>query len=150
MKTILILLTMIFRHASADDSQHGRYISLYSFEQTVDRLKTVLKEKNIKVFCIIDHAGEATQAGLDLRPTRLFIIGNPKVGTALMQEDQETGIDLPLKVLVYSDKDGHTIVLYKKLLPIADARQLKNTHKVAATIDSSMNVLIKHVSQERP
>jgi uncharacterized protein (DUF302 family) len=49
---------------------------------------------------------------LPLGPTTVLIFGNAQAGTKLMQIDQRIGIDLPLKLLVWSDKDGKTYVSY--------------------------------------
>ena len=72
----------------------------------MDRLLAALAERNMTVFARIDHAAGAASAGLTLRPTEVVIFGNPKGGTALMQDRQTAGIDLPLKALVWQDADG--------------------------------------------
>ena len=54
----------------------------------------------------IDHAAHAAHRGLALRPTELIIFGNPAVGTALMQDEQTCGIDLPMKALAWQDASG--------------------------------------------
>jgi uncharacterized protein (DUF302 family) len=40
--------------------------------------------QGIKLFVPIDHSGEAAKAGMQMRPTKLLIFGNPKAGTPLM------------------------------------------------------------------
>jgi uncharacterized protein (DUF302 family) len=80
--------------------------SRYSFEETVAKLESMLKEKGIKLFTIIDHSGEAANAGLSMPPTRVLIFGNPKGGTPLMLAAPSTAIDLPLKILVAEDAQG--------------------------------------------
>ena len=60
----------------------------------------------------IDHTAAAAQVGLDLRPTEVLIFGNPKGGTPIMQDAQTSGIDLPLKVLVWEDAEGKTWIGY--------------------------------------
>ncbi len=52
----------------------------------VDRLLAALAKRNMTVFARIDHAAGAASAGLSLRPTEVVIFGNPKGGTALMQD----------------------------------------------------------------
>jgi uncharacterized protein (DUF302 family) len=64
------------------------------------------------VFAWIDHAEGATAVGLPLRPTEVLIFGNAKGGTPLMQAVQTTGIDLPLKALVWQDAAGDTWLSY--------------------------------------
>ena len=41
--------------------------------------------------------------GLEMKPTKLLIFGNPKAGTPLMLASPSTAIDLPLKMLVWED-----------------------------------------------
>ena len=41
--------------------------------------------------------------GLEMKPTKLLVFGNPKAGTPLMLASPVTAIDLPLKMLVWED-----------------------------------------------
>jgi uncharacterized protein (DUF302 family) len=42
----------------------------------------------------------------------VLIFGNPKLGTPLMLKNQEIGLDLPLKVLVFQAENGATQIAY--------------------------------------
>lgn len=75
-------------------------------------MEAVLQAKGVKVFDLIDHSGEAAEAGLSLRPTKLLIFGNPKAGTPLMVAAPSIAIDLPLKILVWEDAGGSVCVSY--------------------------------------
>ena len=81
-------------------------------KETMNRLEAEVKAKGMTVFARIDHAAGAANVGLSLRPTELLIFGNAKAGTPLMQSVQTTGIDLPLKALVWQDASGHTWLSY--------------------------------------
>jgi uncharacterized protein (DUF302 family) len=83
-----------------------------SVDGTVDKLKGILQEKGVKLFAVIDHSGEAKAAGLEMRPTKLLIFGNPKAGTPLMIASPSIAIDLPLKILVAEDAQGRVWVSY--------------------------------------
>ena len=85
-------------------------VSRHSFDQTVTRLQSLLQEKGIKLFCLIDHSGEAAAAGLEMRPTRVFLFGNPKAGTPLMVAAPTTALDLPLKILIAESAAGEVLV----------------------------------------
>ena len=74
--------------------------------RTVARLEQAARDRSITVFATIDHAANARAAGLTLRPTVVLIVGNPQVGTRLMECAQEAAIDLPLKLLVWEDANG--------------------------------------------
>jgi uncharacterized protein (DUF302 family)/uncharacterized membrane protein YidH (DUF202 family) len=80
--------------------------SSHTVDQTVEKLETILQSKGVKLFALIDHSGEAEKAGMQMRPTKLLIFGNPKAGTPLMVASPGIAIDLPLKILVAEDADG--------------------------------------------
>ena len=80
-------------------------LSPWSVSDTVSRLVEVLESKGVKVFAVIDHSGEAANAGLELRDTKVVIFGSPAAGTPVMQAAPLAALDLPLKVLVWADGD---------------------------------------------
>ena len=84
----------------------------HSVDQTVDKLEGILQEKGVKLFALVDHSGEAKMVGLQMRPTKLLIFGNPKAGTPLMIAAPSIAIDLPLKILVWEDADSKTCLSY--------------------------------------
>ena len=98
--------------------------STFSAEETADRLKQAATQGGATVAADIDHAAAAAGAGLELRPTRVLLIGNPRAGTPLMQASQTTGIDLPLKFLIYEDAGGQVRLAYNS------ARYLKHRHRI--------------------
>jgi uncharacterized protein (DUF302 family) len=79
---------------------------------TVARLTELLADKGLKVFDVIDQRAEARAAGLDLRETVLVVFGNPAAGTKVMDAAPLSGLDLPLKILVWAGEDGSTKVSY--------------------------------------
>jgi uncharacterized protein (DUF302 family) len=86
--------------------------SSYGPQETVDKLEAAIKAKGLTVFAQIDHAAGATAVGLPLRPTQVIIFGNAKGGTPLMQSAQTSGLDLPLKALVWQDASADTWLSY--------------------------------------
>jgi uncharacterized protein (DUF302 family) len=86
--------------------------SNYSVDGTVERLKGILQAKGITLFALVDHSGEAAKAGMKMRPTKLFIFGNPKGGTPVMLAAPSSAIDLPLKILVWEDVQGKVWITY--------------------------------------
>ena len=78
-------------------------LSNHSVDDTVERLKAMLQASGAVLFGLVDHSGEAEKVGLEMKPTKLLIFGNPKAGTPLMLASPSTAIDLPLKMLVWED-----------------------------------------------
>ncbi len=98
--------------------------SLFSVDETVAKIEATAKARGLTIFARIDHSGEAEKAGMKMRNTKLIILGNPKGGTPLMAKSARSAIDLPLKVLVWEQAPGDTIVT------INDYRQFGTRHDI--------------------
>ena len=117
-------------------------VSRHAARDTLDRLLAALAKRAMTVFARVDHAAGAANAGLSLRPTEVVLFGNPKGGTALMQDRQTAGIDLPLKALVWEDADGKVWLSYNDVhwiaqrhgLGAASAGAVEATSKALAAI----------------
>lgn len=86
--------------------------SPYSVEETVSHMTSLLQARDVKIFAVVDHSGEAARVGLSMRPTKLMIFGNPTAGTPVMLAAPGAAIDLPLKALVWEDEHGKVWVSY--------------------------------------
>ena len=98
-------------HYSGASPELTTKISPRPVAETVARLQSLAEAKGMKVFAVIDHSGEAEKAGLELRETKVVIFGSPRAGTPVMAAAPLAALDLPLKVLIWSD-DGQTRVTY--------------------------------------
>jgi uncharacterized protein (DUF302 family) len=87
-------------------------LSPRSVADTVARLTDLLAAKNQKLFAVIDQRAEARQAGLDLRDTTLVIFGSPAAGTPVMDAVPLSALDLPLKVLIWADREQAKVSYY--------------------------------------
>ncbi len=113
-----------------------------SFEDTCDSLKAVLENNpNLNIFASVDHKENALKNGLDLNPTRLFIFGNPKLGTPLMHNKQTIALDLPQKMLVWEDTNGMVHVSYNDPRFLAKRHKIKGNTQVIRTIANALDNL---------
>ena len=113
-----------------------------AFEETVVALQKTLNSKGITVFATIEHHKAAETVGESMSPATVLIVGNPKVGTALMQENLLLAIELPLKILIY--EEGKTVnIRYEKVAAIAEKYHIKQNFSTAEKIDAVMLQLIK-------
>jgi uncharacterized protein (DUF302 family) len=86
--------------------------SHHSVDDTVDKLKAILKSKGVTLFALVDHSGEAEKVGMKMPSTKLLIFGNPKGGTPLMLAAPSAALDLPLKILIAEDSEGKVWISY--------------------------------------
>jgi uncharacterized protein (DUF302 family) len=91
----------------------------------VARLVDLVAERDLKLFAVIDHSGEAEAKGLELRDTKVVIFGSPEAGTPVMVATPLVALDLPLKVLVWED-GGQAKVSYTAPSALADRYHLSD------------------------
>jgi uncharacterized protein (DUF302 family) len=115
--------------------------SQYSVPETIDRIEKAVTAKGMKIFARINHAGEAKNVGLDMRPTELLIFGNPKGGTALMVARPTAAIDLPMKALAWEDKAGNVWLTYNS------PELLSERHGMPADLTSKLEPVGKLLEQ---
>jgi uncharacterized protein (DUF302 family) len=108
--------------------------SRYTVSQLMDRLRESMKAHGIKVFAHLDFSADASAEGLALRPTQMLIAGNPKAGTPLIEAKPSVAIDLPLKVLAWTEA-GQTFVAYN------DPEYLRRRHAFPESLGKNISGL---------
>jgi uncharacterized protein (DUF302 family) len=98
--------------------------SQFGHAATLTRLIAAVEEHGMTVFAHIDHAAGARAVGMELADEDVLLVGNPRAGTPLMQSDPQVGIELPLRILVWTEPDG-------VMLAYHDPRELADRYEVA-------------------
>lgn len=98
--------------------------SPFGLDDALRRFEALLRQRGIALFAHIDQAAEAARVGLSLRPTHLFVFGNPRAGTPLMVAAPLVALELPLKLLVWQDEDGQVWLTYQDAAFVAQRYQL--------------------------
>ena len=120
--------------------------SRYSVGETLDRLTAAITSVGLLVFARINHASNAEEVGLKLRPTELLIFGHPRGGTPLMQDKQTAGIDLPVKALAWEDEEGKVWLTYNEAAWLATRHGLgANSKNAIEAIEAGMATLASSV-----
>jgi uncharacterized protein (DUF302 family) len=117
-------------------------LSSRSVDETVAAFLELLHSQGLQLFDVIDQQKAARDAGLDLRPTTLILFGNPKAGTPVMEAAPLSALDLPLKVLIWTDGDQTTV---SYVAPDALARRYHLTPELRdslAGIDALTDALV--------
>ena len=118
--------------------------SRFSVSDTLNRLENVIRTKDLAVFTIIDHSGEAEKVGLKMQEAKLVIFGSPKAGTPLMVASPLLALDLPLKALVWKDNEGRVWVSYNSVSYLANRFNIPsnltvNIAGIDAVIDTALS-----------
>ena len=111
-KSMIALLSLLFSLSAQAADGMIEMKSAHSAADTATRLVAVIETRKLNLFARIDHAAGAKKIDKMLRPTEVFIFGNPMGGTPLMECAQSIGIDLPLKMLIWQTAEGNVMVGY--------------------------------------
>lgn len=141
MRSLLATLLLTSLAAAAQNDGMVRVRSTRDFSQTVSALDSAITAANLRIFGRVDHAANARGVSLDLRPTTVFIFGNPQVGTRLMQCEQTIAIDLPLKVLVWEDSTKAVFVGYEPPARLAERHRVQGCREVIDRIATVLGAL---------
>ena len=115
-------------------------ISTQNFDDTYNTLKTTIDNNpNLKIIAEVNHQENASNVGLELRPTRLIIFGNPNLGTPLMQNKATTAIDLPQKMLVWEAEDGAINVSYNTPDFLKLRHNIQDNDTILETINNALD-----------
>lgn len=109
-----------YTQISPMDSLSGNGIetikSAKNYEETVVSVQKMIENnENLSLFESKDFSKDAEAIGTKLKPLHLFVFGNPKIGTELMQQNPNFSIDLPLKVLIEKDENADVFVHFQNL-----------------------------------
>lgn len=115
MRILMALVMGVFLAgtAVAGDSGIIRKEASGGVVETMDKLQATLEGAGLTIFARVDHGAGAQGVGEDIGASELLIFGNPKLGTQVMLDDRTAALFLPMKIAVYEDETGQTIVAYE-------------------------------------
>jgi len=145
----LLLFSLSFSTSYADNGLVTK-ASAYNVTETTDRLVAIIKKKGITLFARINHAQGAKDAGLTLLPTELVIFGKPQLGNPIMILDPRLAIDLPLKALIWEDKEGKVWLSYNSPVYIAQRHSIPEQHPIIKKMTGALDKLSDYATKATP
>jgi uncharacterized protein (DUF302 family) len=126
--------------ATTTEPDAKEYLSSLAFQSTIDRLVAAIEKAGMSVFARIDHAAGAKEVGMTMPPTVVLLYGNPKGGTPIMLASPVAALDLPLRVLVREDSQGHALVSFHPIAAVL--RRAGVPDDLATRLEPAQRVLI--------
>jgi uncharacterized protein (DUF302 family) len=149
-KTILAIAALVLILFPGCENKRGAFISTvkcsHPVEENVKNFEKILEENGLSIFQVIDHAQNAKNAEMLLEPTTLVVFGNPKMGTALMKCNQSMGMDLPLRMLFYTDYEGNHWLSYTNPEYYSLKHNIKD--KKCLAIINKINIALQTLAEE--
>ncbi len=110
-----------------------------SVDATVFSLRTAILNAEFVIPLEIEFGAEGKRRKRKLPETTLLVFGNPRVGTQLMQNQQEIGLDLPQKFLVFEDRRGHVHIAYNDPFFIAQRAGIQGLDPLLTNIANALS-----------
>ena len=119
-----------------------------SVAQTIDGLRHLIADRGFTVFNVIDHSGVAERAGVQMPDSKLVMFGKPAAGASVMVASPLAGLDLPLKVLVWEDRNGAVSVSYNS--PVFLAQRYDVEGALRAPFDAVESIVEAVLDETHP
>lgn len=113
MRSLIAALAVFLSFSSAYGGELVTKISPHSVDATMARLEAAVEAAGAKVFAKVDHAAGAASIGNTLPDNQVLIFGNPRIGTPVMAYNGAAGLDLPLRIAIFTGEDARTRVVYR-------------------------------------
>jgi uncharacterized protein (DUF302 family) len=124
--------------------------SVYQIDETIERLKKDVAAKGIVFFQEIDQAELAAGAGVKLPRSTLLVFGNPPLGTLFLTSNPLSGLDWPVRLLVFEDTLGQVWTAYTDFSWIAHRYGIKDRDTQFATASGVIASITSSVAQRSP
>ncbi|WP_026837591.1 DUF302 domain-containing protein [Gillisia sp. JM1] len=116
--------------------------SAQDFESTYNALENAIaSNENLSIVVQLDHQANAASVGLELRPTKIIVFGNPNLGSPLMQNKQTIGLDLPQKMLVWEDENAVVKISYNDPFFLAIRYNIEGNEDILDQISTALTNL---------
>lgn len=106
---VFVVAFLIAGSAAAEDYVVKQ--SSLSVADAAAKIEAAIEAAPPMLMAKIDHGANAKKAGLELGDSILLVLGAPKVGTPIMQANPMAGLELPAKILIWSE-GGQTRIGY--------------------------------------
>ena len=110
----------------AADSGVIRLKSTHDVDETVKRLKADIAAKGIRFFSETDQSELGKAVGIPVNRSVLIEFGNPPLGVQFLTATPYSGLDWPVRMLVFADADGGVWIAYTDFAYIGHRHAMKD------------------------
>jgi uncharacterized protein (DUF302 family) len=110
------------------------------------RIKAAEGAEELMIFSVFDHGAALNMVGAR-RNAKQYLIGNPLTAIQMSQHDVRAALYAPLRVLVYEQKAGQTIVEYDQPSSLFGQFGCEDVTHVALTLDRKLDQVIAQAAE---
>lgn len=109
--------------------------------ETICRLNAVARANGMKVIAHIDQTACAENAGVKMRRTDLLIFDPWEDAGSMIKLKQTIALDLPLKILVWEDELGNTLLSYNDLAWVAHRHGVSQADSIVDAASEALRLI---------
>jgi uncharacterized protein (DUF302 family) len=83
-----------------------------TIDQLLRRAVTRIEALGLEVYAVIDHSGDAAEAGVTMPDTKLVLFGTTPDLAGLVRAHPQLAIELPLRLLIFENDEGDVLIGY--------------------------------------
>ncbi|WP_447979965.1 DUF302 domain-containing protein [Candidatus Nitrospira bockiana] len=117
-----------------------------SVEDTVGRLKKVVAGNDMMVMGELHQGKVLSMTGLNVQSESLFV-GSPTVGKKLFTVEPGAGVVVPVRINIYQDAQGTTVVSYAKPSALLSTFGNPEVTNVGQMLDGKLQNMVKMLGQ---
>jgi uncharacterized protein (DUF302 family) len=84
-------------------------------EKTVEALRNALRSNAITEYAVVDHGHDMAAAGAPAFAAWTLVFGNPAAGSKLLAQNLAAAVDIPLRLAVISQEQGHSEIVLRNM-----------------------------------
>jgi uncharacterized protein (DUF302 family) len=111
------------------------------------RIKAAEGAQGLMIFSILDHGAALNMIGAH-RKAKQYLIGNPSTAIQMTQHDIRAALYAPLRVLVYEQAPGQTIVEYDQPSSLFGQFGRAEVTRVAVSLDRALEQAIAQAAEQ--
>lgn len=100
--------------AAAESAARIDAVSKSNFDKTAKQLETAIKRRGMMVVATLDHQNMLRMVGASVGGSKTLEFGKPDMMKKVIPSTPEAGLEMPMKIYVYEEADGKTVLSYLK------------------------------------
>jgi uncharacterized protein (DUF302 family) len=131
------------------DVTDGKYASEVASTKDKDdfeeRARSFEADSGFMRFLSLNHSGFLTLMGAPAK-VRQYTIGNPLIAATMLQHDVGAALNVPVRLVVYEDRDGRTRLGYDRPSSLMDRLGNLKLRAAARQLDAKLAALAERVT----
>lgn len=139
---LTVALLVFFFIGCGDNKQNSLMVTVdshYSMQDTIERFTKAIIKKGYTVTETTDHTKRAKNENIYLHPTLALTLDNPKVFSALLTCNPSLAIDIPIRVVAYSQLGGAVKFSYTQPEYWSLKHNIKDKNCIAVILEMTRN-----------